>query len=320
MPIMDLFGSTPVDPENLKTNGDVPALIRLLDHPDPVVRAKVSATLGSAGVSAVPPLVAALRSPKARIRLGATEALGTLGDIRAVTPLLELFYREKNIEIQWAVVIALGEIGSPAAIPDLVLSLKNPNRYVRYGAALSLENLGWKPPGVSDRIAFLIALQDWESVKKYGTAAFGPLADIFTDTDPDTRATVVALMGEVGGRDPPVTCMKGLMDQNPRVRWASVLASMNCGVRSSNLPPFVASRQRTGPDPAAAALLNFLFLGIGYNYLGKWWGFPVFMAYMSILVLAQLYAGPFLPYLIAYPVTAILGIHTYVIAERMSDL
>jgi hypothetical protein len=82
----------------------------------------------------------------------------------------------------------------------------------------------------------------------------------------------------------------------------------------------VAGRERTGPDPAAAALLNFLFLGIGYNYLGKWWGFPVFMTYMSVLVLAQLAMGPFLPYLIAYPLTALAGIHTYYLAEGMSDL
>jgi hypothetical protein len=95
---------------------------------------------------------------------------------------------------------------------------------------------------------------------------------------------------------------------------------MNCGLASHDLPIMVAARERTGPNPAAAALLNFLFLGIGYNYIGKWWGFPVFMTYMSILVLAQLAMGPFLPYLIAYPVTALLGIHTYYLAERMSDL
>jgi hypothetical protein len=43
------------------------------------------------------------------------------------------------------------------------------------------------------------------------------------------------------------------------------------------------------------------------------------MTYMSVLVLAQLAMGPFLPYLIAYPLTALAGIHTYYLAERMSD-
>jgi hypothetical protein len=81
----------------------------------------------------------------------------------------------------------------------------------------------------------------------------------------------------------------------------------------------LAGRERTGPNPAAAALLNFLFLGLGYNYLGKWWGFPVFMTYMSIIVLSQLAVGPFLPYLIAYPVTAVLAVHTYYLAQGMPD-
>jgi hypothetical protein len=95
---------------------------------------------------------------------------------------------------------------------------------------------------------------------------------------------------------------------------------MNCGIRPSHLPPFVAARERIGPNPAAAALLNFLFLGIGYNYIGKWWGFPVFMAYMSAIVLAQLAIGPLLPFLLVYPVTALIGVHTYYVAKRMSDL
>jgi hypothetical protein len=30
--------------------------------------------------------------------------------------------------------------------------------------------------------------------------------------------------------------------------------------------------------------------------------------------------GPFLPYLIAYPITAVIGIRTYYQAARMSDL
>jgi hypothetical protein len=81
----------------------------------------------------------------------------------------------------------------------------------------------------------------------------------------------------------------------------------------------LARRERTGPNPLAAALLNFLFLGLGYNYLGKWWGFPVFMTYMSIIVLAQLVVGPFLPYLVAYPVTALVGLLTYYQAQQMPD-
>ncbi|MGB7787130.1 HEAT repeat domain-containing protein [Methanoregula sp.] len=317
---MGFLRSEPADIENLKKVGDVPALIRLMGHADPQVRREAAGALGTAGVSAVPPLQAALRSPDPRIRLGATEALGTIRNCRAAGALLELLRREKFIEIRWAAVLALGETGCMEAIPDLALLLKDLNKYIRYGAARSLEKLGWQASGETDLIYFSIALQDWDSVKKYGPAAIPPLSCMFHDTDPGTRSGIITLLGELGELDPHTTCRAGLRDRDPGVRWTAVLSAMNCGIRSIHLPPLVAGRERTGPDPAAAALLNFLFLGIGYNYIGKWWGFPVFMTYMSVIVLAQLYAGPFLPYLAASPITAVLGIHTYYMTERMADL
>jgi hypothetical protein len=312
--------SSPADCECLKKKGDIPALIRLMGHADSGISRSAAETLGQCGEIAVPHLVYSLHSPKARIRLGAAEALGTIGDPRAVQPLLGLLRTEKKIEILWAGILALGETGSSDAVPDLVLCLGNQNKFLRYGAACSLEKLGWIPAGEMEEISFRIALQDWALVKKHGPAAIPGLSRIFCDDDPATRSTVISLMGDVGNGGAGPTCQAGLMDPDPGVRWRSVLTSMNCGISAIHLPPFVAGRKRTGPDPAAAALLNFLFLGIGYNYIGKWWGFPVFMAYMSILVLAQLSAGPFLPYLVAYPITAVLGVHTYYLAERMSDL
>jgi len=320
MTFMDLLKSAPADSEDLKKGGDVPALIRLMGHPDPTICRQAAEALGICGKSAVIPLLAALNSPNARIHLGTAETLGFIKDIRAIRPLIDLIHREKIIEVQWACVFALGEIGSMEAVPDLVPLLQHADKYIRYGAARALEKLGWQPSGETDRLFYLIALQDWESVKKYGPAAEIPLSVIFHDTDPSTRTSIITLLGEIGDRDVHTTCQTGLKDRDPRVRWAAVLASMNCGIKPIQIPPLVADRQHTGPDPVAAFLLNFLFLGLGYNYIGKWWGFPVFMAFMSILVLAQLYAGPFLPYLVAYPITAVLGVHTYYLAERMSDL
>jgi hypothetical protein len=94
---------------------------------------------------------------------------------------------------------------------------------------------------------------------------------------------------------------------------------MDSGIEAHHLTGVLVKRERTGPNPAAAALLNFLFLGIGYNYLGKWWGFPLFMSYMSVMVLAQLEMGPFFPYLIAYPITAVIALHTYYTASQAAE-
>jgi hypothetical protein len=239
--------------------------------------------------------------------------------MRAVSPLLGIVNHHTSLEVRWAAVLALGEIGSPDAVPFLLHLLKDPNRYLRYGAATTLGRLGWQAANEADTAYILIARQEWENVRHLGAAALPPLWDLLRDDDPVTRATIISIIGQIGDRHALAACQKALRDRDPYVRWKAVLASMNCGLASHDLPLMVAGRERTGPDPAAAALLNFLFLGIGYNYLGKWWGFPVFMTYMSILVLAQLAMGPFLPYLIAYPVTALFGIHTYYLAERMSD-
>jgi hypothetical protein len=117
----------------------------------------------------------------------------------------------------------------------------------------------------------------------------------------------------------PELFQPALTDRNPGVRWKAVLAAMNSGIATYHLPGILARRERTGPNPAAAAILNFLFLGIGYNYLGKWWGFPVFMSYMTLIVLAQLATGPFLPYIVAYPVTAVIAAHTYYSARQAAE-
>jgi HEAT repeat protein len=317
-----LSDSVPAIPEieRLKQAGDIPALIRHLSHPDLSVQWHAAEALGTCGEAAVLPLIASLNSRSVPVRLGAIEALGMIRDSRAVVPLSAIPFQDKSPEVRWAAILALGEVGSVEAVPFLVPILRNPDRYQRYGAAIALGRLGWQPENETDTAYLLIARQDWEAVRSLGPAALPPLWDLLRDNNPDSRAMIVTIIGQTGDPVAREACQKALKDRDPRVRWKAVLASMDCGLASHNLPLMVAGRERTGPDPAAAALLNFLFLGIGYNYIGKWWGFPVFMTYMSVLVLAQLALGPFLPYVIAYPITTILGIHTYYLAERMPDL
>ena len=319
MTLLHGSGSAVPDIGQLKLAGDIPSLVHHLNSPDHSVRWHAAEALGTCGEKAVPLLLLALQSHSVPVRIGAIEALVSIRDVRAVDPIIVVVNHEVSLEVRWAAALALGEIGSPVAIPSLVPLLRDPNRYIRYGAAIALGRLGWQPANEADTAYLQIAYQNWESVRHLGTAALPPLWDLLRDNDPKSRATIVSILGQLGDRQVQPACQKALKDRDPRVRWKAVLASMNCGLASHELPLMVAGRERTGPDPAAAALLNFLFLGIGYNYIGKWWGFPVFMTYMSVLVLAQLAMGPFLPYLIAYPLTALFGIHTYYLAERMSD-
>jgi HEAT repeat protein len=312
-------GRTHLDIELLKRQGNFPALIRLLGNGNADIRQRAAMALGESGSAALPSLVSALHSPRADIRLALTAVLGTMHDSGAVRPLSGILRDDPVTEVRWAAALALGACGSPDAISPLVSGLRDANRYVRFGAALALADLGWSPATEDEAVYRFIAMQDWVHVREMGAAATTPLMDMFRDTDPATRTALSTLIGQMGLTHAPESFQPALTDRNPGVRWRAALAAMNSGIAPQYLPRILAKRERTGPDPAAAAILNFLFLGIGYNYLGRWWGFPLFMSYMTIIVLAQLATGPFLPYLVAYPVTAVIAAHTYYAARREAE-
>ena len=250
------------------------------------------------------------------MRLGAIEALGTIRDQRSCKPLISLLEQDENAEVRWVAALALGSLGSPDAINPLVRALKDPDRYVRYGAAQALQSLSWVPRNDTERAYYAIAFQDWKHVAQIGAGATGPLIEILRTTMP-----------QHGQRSWKFSERSEIPPRSGRVNWFSKIpAAPSAGKQSLQqrnvvyrLPIFhrgLSKRPRTGQNPWAAAILNFLFLGLGYNYLGYWWGFLVFMSYMSILVLSQMELGPFIPYLIVYPVTALFAVQTFFLAKR----
>ncbi len=128
------------------------------------------------------------------------------------------------------------------------------------------------------------------------------------------------MLGQIGDPNAQPACEAALRDNDAAVRWVAVVAAKKCRVLSAHIPWGLAKRPRTGHNPWAAAVLNFFFVGLGYNYLGFWWGFLVFMSYASIFTLAQLESGPLLPYLYTYPITALFAAQTFYMAKKMSDL
>ncbi|MDD1699321.1 MAG: HEAT repeat domain-containing protein [Methanoregula sp.] len=316
---LDFFSSRMPDIETLQAAQDIKGLIRLLDHRNFDIQRRSADALGSLGAIATMPLLAVLNDRRLAIRLGAIEALGTIRDPRSYKPLIYMLDRDRNPEVRWVAAIALGNLGSPDAIDPLVRALKDPDRYVRYGAAQALQILSWVPKDDMDLAYYCIALQDWKRVAEVGAAATGPLIDILRDHNATTRGEIVDALGEIGDASSQRACELVLKDASSTVRWKAILAAKKCGVPVTHLPWGLSKRPRTGQNPWVAAILNFLFLGLGYNYLGYWWGFLVFMSYMSILVLSQLELGPFSPYLIVYPVTALFAVQTFFMAKRKGD-
>ncbi|MBN1883386.1 MAG: HEAT repeat domain-containing protein [Deltaproteobacteria bacterium] len=90
------------------------------------------------------PLIRALKDERHEVRERAAEALGKLGDPRAVEPLIELL-EDENLFVRYFSAVALGEIGDARVIRSLKKARKRrenkKNPYVLKGIDEALEAL-----------------------------------------------------------------------------------------------------------------------------------------------------------------------------------
>lgn len=117
----------------------------------PWVRVRFSDTLTTFGAKATWPLLAYVKINHRYDTEGPKLALRTLAQIEdreAVKPILEVLAQTTNLEIQIAAIEALGELGSPGAVPALSEMLTSPHWELRAKAATALGNIGdtWATP------------------------------------------------------------------------------------------------------------------------------------------------------------------------------
>src|SRR5260221_1818364 len=83
------------------------------------MRVRAAEALGDLGnLRAVEPLIAALRDAHPRVRQFCAEALGTLGDVRAIDPLIDML-EDKSANVRGSASISLGQLGGVRALPRL---------------------------------------------------------------------------------------------------------------------------------------------------------------------------------------------------------
>lgn len=112
-----------------------PEIERLLMDRDEEVASAAARALGDLGdPKAVASLVGVLPSPHEKVRWFAVTSLGRLKSKEAVKPLTEAFEDEAVPGVRQAIVGALGEIGSPEALPLLHKALESPEEEVRLAA------------------------------------------------------------------------------------------------------------------------------------------------------------------------------------------
>ena len=299
-------------------------LISLLGYPDQDIQRKSSDRLAEIGEPSVSHLITSLQHRKMAVRLGAVETLGVIKSSKAVLPLVELLRNDKSNEVRWAAVYSLAAIGDESAIIPIVIALRDPDKYVRSGAATALDMFGWVPHETPLHAYYYIARQEWDKIPPLGDQANAPLLWALKDHDPKVRAAAVDTLGELHTAAARGACSIALRDPDLLVRKHAAHAFPKCGIPLTILPMGLSRRPRTKPSPYIAALLNLMFLGIGYNYLGYWFGFLLFQVFITINLMTIAVTGSPLPLLVipilSVPYSILFSLHAWYLAKKIPDL
>ena len=142
-------------------------------------------------------------------------------------------------------------------------------------------------------LAFLLAgKQEWDALAFTGKDTIAALDIAAKDKDRSVRMMAIRTLGRIGDEKAIPIIYRAIRDPDDQVRWEAVMASQKCGISPRYLPRALARRPRTRKNPNIAALLNFVVAGMGYFYLGKWWGILVFqMNFIAITLLPRI-LGP----------------------------
>ncbi|MBW2108327.1 MAG: HEAT repeat domain-containing protein, partial [Deltaproteobacteria bacterium] len=130
---IDALGRQPVDILASLGKPAVPQLIKQLHSHDPLSRRQAAQALGEIGdARAMGALIHLLHDPDALIQRHAAKGLGKIADPRAVGPLIAVLQDPgQEAHVKTAAAQALGRIGEPRAIAPLVRALEHPNWAVR---------------------------------------------------------------------------------------------------------------------------------------------------------------------------------------------
>jgi HEAT repeat protein len=165
---------------------------------DATVRSSAGRALATAGRSAMPALVSSLRDKEVGVRLEAAAALGRIGrSARAAVPALIATLWDDDADVRYHAAAALGRIGRSTAVRALADALTDKAEFVRAAAAGALGEIG--PRAVAAVPSLILSLRDPDAGVQEAAAEaleeIGPLAG------PVDRAAVPALLSAIKDMD-----------------------------------------------------------------------------------------------------------------------
>lgn len=210
------------------------ALIKVLDHYDPSMRAAAARVVGKLEVkSAAAALIRAINDSNPGVRYAAMRALGMLRDETAVAALTEQLNFYGRGEGAWSAIDALARIGHASSVPVFKQRLTDKDPFIRRAAAEGLGRVGaaseiaalevgaGNDPSEMVRAAMAFALQKlgrnyiarladlMDSAKmaaqvadyfiELGPAIVPALTAHLQDSDAAIRANVASVVGALGG-------------------------------------------------------------------------------------------------------------------------
>lgn len=170
----------------------VPALLAVLDTPDPDVRKFAVDILGDIrDTRAVPVLMQALDDPDENLRVSAAEALGKIGDRRAVDKLISCLAPGDRGWLDYAAAEALGAIGDARALGPLLTALGRSS--LREPVLEALGRIG----SAETAAPLAAGLRDpLRIVREVCTSA---LVDIFRKSNASERESIIAAVRAASG-------------------------------------------------------------------------------------------------------------------------
>lgn len=200
-----------------------------------------------------------------RLRCGAAQALGKIGDNRAIIPLMSILNnRDENYRLRLAVAESLGRLGDEYAVNPLIEILADEREksvYLKESAVKALGMLGdiraleplidilESKRGIRDKFNFLKE-QIIEAIGRIGKShqkAAHTLIRALTDEAPSIRLAAVEALGLMGDEACLDSLRERVLDENDEVAKAAVYAVYNLAgeeairdlLNRENLPRFL---------------------------------------------------------------------------------
>jgi len=125
------------------------------------------------------------------------ESLKTKGDVKG---LIKALHYKKDWEVRIRAAEALGMIGDPRAIKPLTDALKDKKPDVRECAAKALDKLGWSPNISEAGAAYWITKRNWDKCVEIGRPAVKLLINTLKDENSDVRECAAEALGMIGDK------------------------------------------------------------------------------------------------------------------------